>query len=271
MMRWPQITVTHTSTPFFLMGQPISDASSSPDMEEISFCWGRVPFPILSLSPMSWLRSHAQSFSASLPTHLYSGNRRITNLHRNLPPPLLLMMIPPSWIRSFSFSRQAHSFRCASPSEQNKPVLAGYPALREPRKMARKEQLSLQVCVVCHQRSPLIALKYGQKTTTNHHVEQLIRGPSARGLRVRGQDRVSAFPCPSGRQHVLPLPSPPFREDAGHLHVGGDLPRQEGTVQRALPSTSPTTTGRRIQSSTSTSGTAGGTLQRTWRHGCGKP
>ena len=50
---------------------------------------------------------------------------------------------------------------------------------------------------------------------------------------VRGQDRVPAFLCPSGRQHVLPLPTPPFREDADGLHVGGGLPRQEEVVQRA--------------------------------------
>ena len=50
---------------------------------------------------------------------------------------------------------------------------------------------------------------------------------------ARGQDRVPAFPCPSGRQHVLSFPSPPFREDADGLHVGGGLPRQEEVVQRA--------------------------------------
>ena len=60
-------------------------------------------------------------------------------------------------------------------------------------------------------------------------------GPSRRSGRIpaRGQDRVPAFPCPTGRQHVLPLPSPPFREDADGLHVGGGLPRQEGAVQGA--------------------------------------
>ena len=32
---------------------------------------------------------------------------------------------------------------------------------------------------------------------------------------------------------MLPLPSPPFREDVDGLHIGGDLPRQEEVVQRA--------------------------------------
>ena len=87
--------------------------------------------------------------------------------------------------------------------------------------------------MLCHKRRAVVCLSHEQATASHHDGERLVRESPARGLRVRGQDRVPAFPCPSGRQHVLPFPSPPFREDVDGLHVGGNLPRQEEVVQRA--------------------------------------
>ena len=118
-----------------------------------------------------------------------------------------------------------------------------------------QESMSVQeMGVLCHKRTAVVSLRHAGHRTEDHDIIQLLRDNPEGRIPVRGQDRIPVSPR-DGVGHVFPLPSPPLREDVDRLHVGGDLPRQEGAVQRAA------------QSSPSTSGTAEGTLRRTWRHG----
>ena len=84
----------------------------------------------------------------------------------------------------------------------------------------------------CHLRTAVVSLSHAGHWTENHDVVQFLRDGQEGRIPVRGQDRVPISPR-DGVGHVFPLPSPPLREDADGLHVGGGLPRQEEVVQRA--------------------------------------